>query len=332
MEWKVSALKKKVEIACQASKEEKEELDELRRVHDKIEVRYLDLKAQLFRLSKLIGNCPTCLRPVGKEIEGPKAELQSLLFGVARKMTSAVAARGKKSEVFMENLRAFEHMKGRLEKLLDLKDSVEDRFHSYQTELASESASAKVESELKATINKSQSKLKIIVKALQQTEREKIFLEYCISVLSRAGLPAHLAYQLCPMLNAAAQQYSKMLTGGLLSVKFVLDGTDIDVQVTNIQGGAGLLDQSNGETRLLSIITGFALRQVLAPCNVIVLDEPGTGLDAHNARVFARAMKRIPESFGSVLLTTHSPAIISELEDCHHLQVVKENRVSHIEV
>jgi len=309
-----------------------EALSVAEKTHGSLESRYADTQVKLSRLLRLTGDCPTCLRPVGKEIEGPKKELNRVLASIKKQMDAASEVVSQAEDTYQRVFTECRALTDRIGRLIEIRENTRSNLHFYETELAEAKASAKIESEIQATIESSTLKALIITKALRQAEREKIFLEYCISVLSRSGLPAHLAYQLCPMLNAAAQQYSKMICNGLLNVKFVLDGTDIDVQVTNIQGGAGLLDQSNGETRLLSIIIGFALRQVLAPCNVIVLDEPGTGLDSHNARVVGSALKKIPRSFGTIMLTTHSPSIISELEDCKQITVVKSNRVSRIEV
>ena len=159
---------------------------------------------------------------------------------------------------------------------------------------------------------------------------DRQFLEFCISVVGRDGLPAYLCSVVTPQLNAAAQRFSEAFTDGEISVEFVVNAGDIDVDVHNLHGGKTIKDQSMGESRMAGLIVAFAFRDVLVPHNILILDEPGEGLDSENAKAFARGLGSVVERFGTVFLTTHNPAILSELEPNFHLEVVKTNGVSEV--
>lgn len=156
-----------------------------------------------------------------------------------------------------------------------------------------------------------------------------VYLSYCLSALSKDGIPAYLTASMCPQLNAAADWYSELFCDSEIQVKFAMERRDIDVQIINAHGGSEVIDQSAGETRVASIIIGFAIRQVTNPTNVLILDEPGESLDAYNAKKFAEGLREaVHRRGGSIMLTTHSPYILGELEGERLIEVVKRNGVS----
>ena len=83
--------------------------------------------------------------------------------------------------------------------------------------------------------------------------------------------------------------------------------------------------------RIIGLIAAFALRDVLVPYNLLILDEPGEGLDAVNAKAFADGLSEAAERFGSLFVITHNPHILSALEPTRRLHVIKENQVSRLE-
>ena len=154
------------------------------------------------------------------------------------------------------------------------------------------------------------------------------FLESALAVVHRDGLPAFLCASVGPQLNRIAQRYSEMFSEGEIQVKFLVENGELDVQITNAHGGKDVGDQSQGELRMAGLVAAFTLREALVPYNLLMLDEPGDGLDSINARTFAMALKEVAKRFGSLFITTHNPNILSALEPDHRLEVVKQNGIA----
>ena len=171
-------------------------------------------------------------------------------------------------------------------------------------------------------------KLAALLKYVEYSKVEMKFLEYCTQAMSKKGLPAHLAYQLCPRLNQAASYYSEVFSESEIQVSFQMDGEDINATVINVHGGETIADQSGGETRIAGLITSFAVAEVINPCNVLILDEPSESLDDYNARVFAEGLKKVSQRIGTIFITTHNPYVLAELESEETVNVVKRNGVS----
>lgn len=158
----------------------------------------------------------------------------------------------------------------------------------------------------------------------------KEFLDRCFQAVSREGLPAYMCAKVCPQLNAAASRYASVFGDGEIQVQFHIEGGDLDLKIHNKHGGFGVDDQSMGESCIASFIAIFAFKEVLVPVPLLILDEPGEGLDAVNAANFAKGIHTVAERFGSVFITSHNPNIISNLDPDYHLEVVKHKRVSEI--
>lgn len=181
-------------------------------------------------------------------------------------------------------------------------------------------------------------KEKILAKIEEQKKKEKKFLSYMYvlnyaeQVFARNGLPAFLNAQLCPQLNREADFYSELFAQKEIQVRFAVDEEGrMDVQVVNAHGGEEVQDQSEGEMKMASLITSFAVRSAAPKTNLLILDEPGDGLDPISARQFARGLREVSKKFGSVLCITHNTNILSELADSKLITIVKENGISHLE-
>ena len=159
----------------------------------------------------------------------------------------------------------------------------------------------------------------------------KDFLERCFQAVSREGLPTYMCAKVCPQLNAAASRHSEVFSEGEIQIQFHVEGGDLDVKITNRHGGDGIGDQSMGESGVASLIAIFAFKEVLVPVPLLILDEPGEGLDAVNAANFAKGIHAVADRFGSVFITSHNPNIIANLDPDHHLEVVKHKGVATIE-
>ncbi len=165
---------------------------------------------------------------------------------------------------------------------------------------------------------------------LADYEVELKLLRYCSTVFHRDGLPGFVGKLFYPRLNRAATHYSEMFTGGQIQVQFVETDEGIRPEIINVSGGEKLEDQSEGERRLASIVTSFALRDAADPCNVLILDEPGMGLDRGNAADFAKALHANQDMFGCVLLVTHNEHIEAALDGVRTLVVTKQDKVSRL--
>lgn len=167
--------------------------------------------------------------------------------------------------------------------------------------------------------------------AHDKAAKSRIVFQYCVKALSKSGIPAYLTANLCPRLSAAALTYSELFADGAIRVEFVIDERqDLDVQVSNEYGGAGLLAQSRGEASVVSLIIGFALRDVLNLANILIADEPGDGLDERRATLFSQGLQEVESRFGALWVTTHNRTILDVLRDARQIKIVKEGKVSRI--
>ena len=128
-----------------------------------------------------------------------------------------------------------------------------------------------------------------------------------------------------PLLNKAAEEYAVMFGDKVVQVRFKIEDGEFEPYVLNASGGESIDDQSVGEKALAGLITSFALREIAPKTNLLILDEPGEGLDAANARQFAQALPKLAERFGSVFITSHNQVILSELSGERTITVVKKN-------
>jgi DNA repair exonuclease SbcCD ATPase subunit len=182
----------------------------------------------------------------------------------------------------------------------------------------------------KARIKTLERNVKIHDEAHAATLLEQQFIEVCMAVVGRDGLPAYLIGEVAPLLNQAATNYSEIFTEGEIGVSFETLEGDIDVRVVNQHGGETVKDQSRGEMRMAAIIAALAFRDVLVKHNILILDEPTDGLDPVNAAVFARGLNKIVDRFQHVVIISHNTALLSELEPDLHLEIVKQGGVSRL--
>ncbi len=195
-----------------------------------------------------------------------------------------------------------------------------------QLQLVQEAAIRRAQQEME--LKKLERTRKVLIQYQTQLHKHLAFLANCIDTVGRDGLPAHLCGSICPVLNASALKFSELFTRGALGVQFTFSEGELDIQVNNRHGGSGLDDQSQGEMRMIGLIAAFSLRDVLVPYNLLILDEPGEGLDAVNAKAFADGLSEVAERFGSLFVVTHNTRILSALEPARRFHVIKENQVS----
>lgn len=156
--------------------------------------------------------------------------------------------------------------------------------------------------------------------------------EYAKKAFSRYGMPMYLSAALCPVLNNAADEYSEIFTDGKIKLTFDIVDEEFVVTVINVSGSVKTRGQSMGEFALAGIIAAFASRSVAPKTNLLIMDEPGHGLDQVSARRFAEGLLRLKDRFETILVTSHSPAIVSALAGEQIWTVTKRKGISTLEV
>jgi DNA repair exonuclease SbcCD ATPase subunit len=160
--------------------------------------------------------------------------------------------------------------------------------------------------------------------------RRDELLAYCEKALSRDGIPAFLNALLCGPLNLAGEYYAELFCRKAVQVRFDMEDGEFVPQIINATGGEDMGDQSDGEKALAGVIASFALREIAPKCNLLILDEPGHGLDPVAAREFAIGLKELKKKFKTIFVTTHNRAMLAEWGDEQTILVEKRNSISQI--
>jgi len=277
-------------------------------------------------LTSLTSNriCPACKRPLPKgetdSIKHIDKEIQTAERTLAEHQTKFKES--SKTQATFESV--IQHQTIEQNNLRQLISGLEARIQESERTADNSGVLRDMQLEIKTELHMAK-----YVKAYIEDLRERIqFLQAGLKVVSRDGLPAFLCTLVCPELNAAAEEFSKAFAEAGIRVLFSGSEGEVDVSVQNPHGGERIEDQSAGEMRLAALITSFAMRSVLAPFGVLILDEPGEGMDAVNAAIFAKGLSEVAQRFGSILITSHNPNIIENLDFQHHVEIIKENKVS----
>lgn len=269
-------------------------------------------------------NCPVCGRPLPKTEKSNTAHLKQ-----------EHAKTFKHFEVAKKNLQARTDEQNALEmelqKLLIQQQKLNQDIVRNRTIVESITLNSQVENRMAEAQGELDDKLQQAgyVKNYLEDLREQVqFLQAALQVVGRSGLPAFLCTLVCPQLNEAAEEFSNAFAEAGVRVVFSGVEGEVDVRVDNPHGGEETNDQSQGEMRLAALIASFAMRAVLAPYNLLILDEPGDGLDPVNASIFARGLSQVAKRFGTVFIVTHNPAILEALEYNYWIELVKQDRVT----
>ena len=187
--------------------------------------------------------------------------------------------------------------------------------------------------EKKSKLRKTKNKIDDLVKETKRLSIDIELYEYACKTLNRGGMPLYLANSLVPILNKAAEEFSDVFTGSKIRVRFeVVDG-EFDVQIINPAGSEKSEGQSVGESAMAGVVAAFALRTAAPETNLLVLDEPGSGLDEVGQKQFAYGLIKLREMWPKVtmLVTTHSTIVQSILEgEATTWTVIKEKGISRL--
>jgi DNA repair exonuclease SbcCD ATPase subunit/DNA repair exonuclease SbcCD nuclease subunit len=222
-----------------------------------------------------------------------------------------------------------QHTIGRIDTERKTLEGAKNTAQQQYMELASDThASKSIINKRKAKLTELIAEKQHIKHAIHKYKRLSKLYSYASEAFSRHGIPAFLNRQLCPVLNKAAQYYADLFSDNEVQVQFKIVKGEFVPNIINVSGGENIEDQSTGERALAGLIASFALREVAPQTNVLILDEPGEGLDEQTARQFARALKVLKTRFDSIWVATHNVHILSELSGERTVTVVKKNKIS----
>jgi len=280
--------------------------------------------------------CPTCYQPLDfKLLEKMQKQWTDRLKVVSRLISEILEQRATH---MMDLARVEEKMDEISKREADAKQAIslarthvgfaQQRIGAFhQLEISEENLLTKKRQQLA----KANRMVEVQTKYLVQLKDNEKFYEYAEQALGRDGIPSFLNRLMAPVLNKAAEYYSELFVEKEIQVRFEVEDGEFEARVINATGGEDFEAQSGGERAVAGHIASFALREATPRSNVLVLDEPGEGLDAKNARRFAGALRKLTKRFESVYITTHNANIIGELSGERTLSIGKKNGTSYIQ-
>jgi DNA repair exonuclease SbcCD ATPase subunit/DNA repair exonuclease SbcCD nuclease subunit len=294
--------------------------------------------SEAIRGKKLVelGRCSTCgqeAAKVGKEIVAAAQERQKTLAQARDGLVQSSAKLNQRIVKKQAKIDYYERMMEELEyDIATLRDREKVLDQAVAQEVERNATAANERTNLEQQLHMAKRLLRAQRSALKNRAIDREMLEYVKKAFHRSGMPIYLSTALCPLLNSAAEDYSTMFTDGKLKVQFKVEDGEFQVDVINPYGSETVEGQSVGEAAMAGIITAFALREAAPKTNLLVLDEPGHGLDQEGARQFAHGLLKLKDRFESILLVTHSPAIESVLAGEHLWCVEKRDGRSSLSI
>ena len=149
---------------------------------------------------------------------------------------------------------------------------------------------------------------------------------------SRKGIPRLVAQNMIPILNKLSTEYAALLTDGDVSLEYIIDEKtdDLDVEVVNPTGSCKLEGQSAGERATIGLISALTLRDAQEQkTNLLILDEPGNGLDAATQKKLVSVLELLGTRNDTVIVTSHSQEFLNRVSGIgKHWTVTKQNKIS----
>jgi DNA repair exonuclease SbcCD ATPase subunit len=280
--------------------------------------------------------CPTCYQDLSAKSmhkHTKKAEEKSKLIGYKLSVAEKLLTGMRQATQLLEG--SHDEIQSKLSRIDEDESHLQLSVQTYRKqhrELSSSHHSAY------GAIDTTRDKLKQLThkKSRLKSRKEKLSIrsrmyEYAVEAFSRDGIPAFLNRQLTPVLNRASDYYADLFANKEVQVRFKVEGGEFIPQIINAKGGERIGDQSAGERALAGLISSFALRECAPECNVLILDEPGEGLDPQTAKQFAKSLKTLNRKFKLIIVTTYNENILSALEGEKLITIRKKNGISHLE-
>jgi hypothetical protein len=313
--------------------EEKEVSSQLYMLNQIIE----NFQKNMLRVRKVskLDNCPECLRAITDEV---RTEMYERAKRMKEKKEAEAAALVEQEKELRRKLRKYasevEVINDRIESALKcVKDSaqrVEDLENRLEVFDELELADAKIE-KAKDRIAKAERKISVSKAFIRDSERQAAIVEFAVEAFGRKGFPAFLSKLTCPVLNASAEYYSDLFLDGEIKVVFDVVDDVITPKIVNPNGDKEIQGQSAGEKAWAGQISSFALREVAQPSNLLILDEPGHGLDPEGAKRFGQRIRKLESRFDTILITTHNILLQAALEGTSSITIVKDKKISRIQ-
>lgn len=292
------------------------------------------LKKKLYSIDQLIelyadkaNVCPTCKRPFDRAAYRDNAEklppLRRDRESVQKNLAAYKKIASKETDAIQENIEALQDKIRRNDKLAATRDLHLEKLRNCEERLAADHDAIEA-------LRVQQDKLVNATATSRKLKKKIRLLEFSEQALSRTGIPLLILEQFCPALNQACAQFSEELCNNQIQVQFAFEDDKVSAQIINPNGGEEFRDQSKGESRLAGLVVSFAINKVLNPTDLMILDEPGDGLDAYNARELADRLSSMRKSFGTILLTTHNVHILDSLKSNAQIVIQKKNGASKI--
>lgn len=271
--------------------------------------------------------CPTCERPFDKAAYRAANEQLAILSESEAKLKRRLT---KQKDIVVEATAQVLRDLADVEQKIRDNDYLKNKYDLYVEKIRNCEERLADEQEAIKALQAQQDKLDAATAVSRKLKKKIRLLEFAEQALSRTGIPLLILEQFCPALNQACAQFSEELCNNQIQVQFAFEDDKVSAQIINPNGGEEFRDQSKGESRLAGLVVSFAINKVLNPTNLMILDEPGDGLDAYNARELADRLSSMRKSFGTILLTTHNIHILDSLKSNAQIVIQKKNGASKI--
>jgi DNA repair exonuclease SbcCD nuclease subunit len=325
-----------LEEAQQNADDLQAEYERLRSKKAELSVTAVQLEARWVKVNKLIseGRCSNCGQEVEKSAERERTVLGNKLQGVVKELAAMEKEVSVAKELMEKRQKEIKrHKDNMLEVEYDLRVARKEQEQIQKAAEQEQERNKKVLDKIKTykeDLIKTKKELKATKVRIIELSVARELQEYAKRAFSRSGMPMYLSQQMCPVLNKAAEEYSEIFTEGKIKLQFYVQDGEFVVSTVNVSGSATSKGQSVGEAAMAGIICAFSLREVMPKTNLLIMDEPGAGLDPEGSKQFAKGLIRLKDRFETIIVTTHSPGIEAVLSGEKIWTVEKTDRISRL--
>jgi DNA repair exonuclease SbcCD nuclease subunit/energy-coupling factor transporter ATP-binding protein EcfA2 len=201
---------------------------------------------------------------------------------------------------------------------------------AYRAARRSSRVSTSLATKFEHNISEAKKKIERCKQAILDESSDANLLSFAVKAFSRDGIPLYLNGLSCPVLNRAADEYSQMFCDGEIQVRFDLKDGEFDSTIVNAHGSKEIKGQSTGEKAWAGFICSLALRELAPKTNLLILDEPGYGMDEESTKVLGVKLVALGSRFETVLVVSHNANIVAALQGDNTVVVEKKHRISRI--
>jgi len=272
-------------------------------------------KTQRFKWKK----CPTCRQLVSSDL---RKRMHEKLYGEVTRLRDKFEVLHDKQQAVIkmrdavrdklnkrrERIRRFEEI------ISDCGNDLQSAYSFYKRHKETKEQESNVSKLLRVKLKKAKTALRHSRDAVKTEQQDKAMLMFCADAFSRDGIPLYLNSLACPLLNKVAEEYSEMFTDGEIQIIFRMKDGEFEPVIANAHGSQTIEGQSSGEKAWIGIITALSLRELAPKTNLLVLDEPGFGMDPESAKTFGRKISLLKDKFETILIVSHNENITGALK------------------